>query len=81
MEDKDKKIESLHLKLMPYLEKYGILLLLVIMILVMHILQPDSSFNVQDGDRFVVKDRHENSRDLEQDKGRQLAENGDGNSR
>ena len=41
MEDKDKKIVSLHLKLMPYLEKYGILLLLVIMILVMHILQPD----------------------------------------
>ncbi len=41
MEDRDKKIVSLHLKLMPYLEKYGILLLLVIMILVMHILQPD----------------------------------------
>ena len=41
MEDKDKKIESLHLKLIPYLEKYGILLLLVLMILVMHILQPD----------------------------------------
>ena len=28
MEDKDKKIESLHLKLIPYFEKYGILLLL-----------------------------------------------------
>ena len=41
MEDKDKKIESLHLKLIPYFEKYGILLLLVLMILVMHILQPD----------------------------------------
>ena len=41
MQDKDKKIESLHLKLIPYFEKYGILLLLVLMILVMHILQPD----------------------------------------
>jgi len=39
MEDKNK--ESLHLKLIPYFEKYGILLLLVLMILVMHILQPD----------------------------------------
>ena len=41
MEDKDKKQESLYVKLIPYFEKYGILLLLVIMILVMHILQPD----------------------------------------
>ena len=39
MEDKNK--ESLHLRLIPYFEKYGILLLLVLMILVMHILQPD----------------------------------------
>ena len=41
MEEKDNKKESLYLKLMPYIEKYGILLLLVLMILVMHILQPD----------------------------------------
>ena len=41
MEEKDKKQESLYVKLIPYFEKYGILLLLVIMILVMHILQPD----------------------------------------
>ena len=41
MEEKDNKLQSLHLKLIPYFEKYGILLLLVIMILVMHILQPD----------------------------------------
>ena len=41
MEEKDNKKDSLYLKLMPYIEKYGILLLLVLMILVMHILQPD----------------------------------------
>ena len=41
MEEKDNKKVSLYLKLMPYIEKYGILLLLVLMILVMHILQPD----------------------------------------
>ena len=41
IEEKDKKQESLYLKLIPYFDKYGILLLLVIMILVMHILQPD----------------------------------------
>ena len=41
MEEKDNNLKSLHLKLIPYFEKYGILLLLVIMILVMHILQPD----------------------------------------
>ena len=41
IEVKNKKPESLYLKLMPYFEKYGILLLLLIMILVMHILQPD----------------------------------------
>ena len=41
MDDKEKKQDSLYVKLIPYFEKYGILLLLVIMILVMHILQPD----------------------------------------
>ena len=41
MEEKDKKKESLYVKLIPYFERYGILLLLVLMILVMHILQPD----------------------------------------
>ena len=41
MENKDQEKESLYLKIMPYLEKYGILLLLVIMIVVMHFLQPD----------------------------------------
>ena len=41
MEENDNNLKSLHLKLIPYFEKYGILLLLVIMILVMHILQPD----------------------------------------
>ena len=41
MEIKDQVKESLYLKIMPYLEKYGILLLLVIMIVVMHFLQPD----------------------------------------
>ena len=41
IEEKDKKPESLYLKLIPYFDKYGILLLLLIMILVMHILQPD----------------------------------------
>ena len=41
IEEKNKKPENLYLKLMPYFEKYGILLLLLIMILVMHILQPD----------------------------------------
>ena len=41
MEEKDNKKDSLYIKLMPYIEKYGILLLLVLMILVMHILQPD----------------------------------------
>ena len=37
MDDKEKKQDSLYVKLIPYFEKYGILLLLVIMILVMHI--------------------------------------------
>ena len=41
MENKDQEKNSLYLKIMPYLEKYGILLLLVIMIVVMHFLQPD----------------------------------------
>ena len=41
MEEKEKKKDSLHLKLIPYFDKYGILLLLVLMIVVMQILQPD----------------------------------------
>ena len=41
VDEKDKKSESLYLKLIPYFDKYGILLLLLLMILVMHILQPD----------------------------------------
>ena len=41
VDEKDKKQESLYLKLIPYFDRYGILLLLLIMILVMHILQPD----------------------------------------
>ena len=41
IEEKNTKQESLYLKLIPYFDKYGILLLLLIMILVMHILQPD----------------------------------------
>ena len=41
MEDKDKKKDSLYLKLIPYFDKYGILILLLIMIVVMQILQPD----------------------------------------
>ncbi len=41
MDSKDQDKESLYLKLIPYFEKYGILLLLVIMIVVMHFLQPD----------------------------------------
>ena len=41
MDSKDQDKDSLYLKLIPYFEKYGILLLLVIMIVVMHFLQPD----------------------------------------
>ena len=41
MEDQNKKKDSLHLKLIPYFDKYGILILLVLMIVVMQILQPD----------------------------------------
>ena len=41
MEDKDKEKKSLHLKLIPYFDKYGILILLLLMIIVMQILQPD----------------------------------------
>ena len=41
MEEKEKKKNSFHLKLIPYFDKYGILLLLVLMIVVMQILQPD----------------------------------------
>ena len=41
MEDQNKKKDSLHLKLIPYFDKYGILIILVLMIVVMQILQPD----------------------------------------
>jgi ABC-type xylose transport system, permease component len=41
MDNKDQKKDSLYLKLIPYFDRYGILLLLFIMIVVMHFLQPD----------------------------------------
>ena len=41
MENKDQEKNSLYLKLIPYFDRYGILLLLLIMIVVMHFLQPD----------------------------------------
>ena len=39
--DKEKKDQSLFLKLIPYLDRYGILILLLLMILALHIMQPD----------------------------------------
>ncbi len=41
MDNKDQEKDSLYLKLIPYFDRYGILLLLLIMIVVMHFLQPD----------------------------------------
>ena len=37
----EKKNQSLFLKIIPYLDRYGILILLLLMILALHILQPD----------------------------------------
>ena len=37
----EKKNLSLFLKIIPYLDKYGILILLMLMILALHIMQPD----------------------------------------
>ena len=37
----DKNQESTFVKLIPFFEKYGILLLILIMVAVLHILQPD----------------------------------------
>jgi ribose/xylose/arabinose/galactoside ABC-type transport system permease subunit len=39
--DNQKKDQSFFLKLIPYLDKYGILILLLLMILALHIMQPD----------------------------------------
>ena len=39
--DNQKKDQSLFLKLIPYLDRYGILILLLLMILALHIMQPD----------------------------------------
>ena len=42
MEQKD---DTLFIKLIPYIDKYGILLLIAIMLLVLHLLQPDVFFS------------------------------------
>ena len=39
--DKEKKDQSLFLKLIPYLDRYGILILLLLMIIALHIMQPE----------------------------------------
>ena len=39
--DNKKKDQSLFLKLIPYLDRYGILILLLLMILALHVMQPD----------------------------------------
>ena len=39
--DLNKKKESIFLKTIPYLDKYGILILLFLMVLALHIMQPD----------------------------------------
>ena len=41
MENKETKKESLFLKAIPYFDKYGILILLLIMIIALHIMQPE----------------------------------------
>ena len=39
------KEDSLFIKLIPYIDKYGILLLIAIMLLVLHLLQPEVFFS------------------------------------
>ena len=41
----EEKEDSLFIKLIPYIDKYGILLLIAIMLLVLHLLQPDVFFS------------------------------------
>ena len=41
MENKEPKKDSLFIKAIPYFDKYGILLLLLIMIIGLHLLQPE----------------------------------------
>ena len=41
IENKETKKESLFLKAIPYFDKYGILLLLLLMIIGLHLLQPE----------------------------------------
>ena len=41
----EQKEDTLFIKLIPYIDKYGILLLIAIMLLVLHLLQPDVFFS------------------------------------
>ena len=41
----EQKNDTLFIKLIPYIDKYGILLLIAIMLLVLHLLQPDVFFS------------------------------------
>jgi ribose transport system permease protein len=49
----EKNQESTFVKLIPFFEKYGILLLILIMVTVLHILQPDVFLSWRKNTNFV----------------------------
>jgi hypothetical protein len=48
----DKNQETLFVRLIPFFERYGILLLILIMIAVLHLLQPDVFFIMEKRNKY-----------------------------